>query len=102
VLLVPGVTFSPGKDGMPAKAVSCTPHGSDVDFKFDNSDVGYTCNDAPRATYIIKAFCTVDVTATETTSGNGNKIITTNVSGPVQGIVNGEGAVDITPCQNFP
>jgi hypothetical protein len=99
-LVVPGVTFSPGLNGNPAKAISCTRHGVDTDFKFDVPDTGFTCADVPQSTYVVRAFCTVNVTAEETTQEKKNDpVITTNVSGPIQGIVNGEGQIPITPCQ---
>jgi hypothetical protein len=103
--LIPGVTFSPGKidpdtlQEVPAKAVSCTRHGEDTNFKFDTPDTGFACSDTPAASYVVKAYCIVNVTSQETTSGRGNTIITRNFSGPVQGIVNGEGQIPITPCK---
>jgi hypothetical protein len=106
--LNPPATLSPGLiEGVPATAVhECIYNQEfnndgkpDLLVKFDQNDLGYFCTDAPMATYVLSVFCTdVQITAVETLSGQGNKIITNDVSGPQSGYLTSEGQLVISPC----
>ena len=105
--LNPPATLSPGVNGPATPVQDCIYNQEfnndgkpDLLVKFDQNDLAYFCTDAPMATYVLSMFCTdVQITAVETVSGQGNKIITNDVSGPQSGYLTSEGQLSITPCK---